>query len=425
MSNNVSSLIGGASSIRGYGGLASGLDRDSLIENMTAATRAKIAKQGQKKQTFSWQQEAYRSVSDKLVAFSKKYMSYTSKETNLLSPSFWSRSNVTAKGAYSKYVSVSGSSSNVDGMSVVGVKQLARKASMTSKGTVSDRTLSTNPISFDKQDVSLLEGEALYFKVGNKTYGVSLPSGTAKDGFTYDYSTAEKAKESITKALSNVEIGNGKTLADVIDVETEGTGADNTLSKLNLISKDEAGNTVQLLTGTKNALKALGIKDIDRLSEKDRTIGKTGFSDKLKGLTQDFFEEKTFAQRLAGKSISFTYNGMTKSISFGTEEEINSKITNSDQLAEYMKDELRKAFGTGRIDVSSKDGKLNFKTTIPGTGAEDTSSILAISSADNGVIGKTGVLNVEYGESNRVNLSSQLIHSGLSGIPEGANFLLI
>ncbi|WP_124066925.1 flagellar filament capping protein FliD [Clostridium sp. E02] len=419
MSNNVSSLIGGASSIRGYGGLASGLDRDSLIENMTAATRAKIAKQGQKKQTYSWQQEAYRSVSDKLVAFSKKYMSYTSQETNLSSPSFWSRSNITAKGEYSKYVSVTGSSSNVDGMSIVGVKQLAKKASMTSDGTVSDRLLSTDAINFGTEAVSNLEGEALYFKVGNKTYGVSLPSGTTDDGFTYDYSTAEKAKESITKALSNVKIGDGKTLADEIGVETEGTGADNTLSKLNFISKDEAGNTVQLLTGTKNALKALGITDIDSLSEQDRTIGKTGFSDKIKDLEQEFFDEKTFAQRLAGKSVSFTYNGTTKSISFGTEAEINTNITNSDQLATYMKSELNKAFGTGRIDVTSVDGKLNFQTTIPGTGAVDTSSILSISSADKGVIGSTGVLNVEYGESNRLNLSSPLLKSGLKGIPTG------
>jgi flagellar hook-associated protein 2 len=41
-----------SSSVRGYGGLASGLDRDSLIQGMTAGTRAKIAKQ-QKRQTDS------------------------------------------------------------------------------------------------------------------------------------------------------------------------------------------------------------------------------------------------------------------------------------------------------------------------------------------------------------------------------------
>ena len=44
MASALNSITGGASTIRGYGGLASGLDTDSLIKGMTAATRAKIAK---------------------------------------------------------------------------------------------------------------------------------------------------------------------------------------------------------------------------------------------------------------------------------------------------------------------------------------------------------------------------------------------
>ena len=36
-----------SSSIRGYGGLASGLDRDSLIEGMTMGTTNKITQQQQ------------------------------------------------------------------------------------------------------------------------------------------------------------------------------------------------------------------------------------------------------------------------------------------------------------------------------------------------------------------------------------------
>ena len=134
-----------ASSIRGYGGLASGLDRDTLIEGMTASTKAKIAKQQKKKQTYLWTQEAYRSISSKLVEFSKKYTSYTNQTTNLSSPSFWARSSVTTEGANSSYVSVSGSSSLSDSMSIMGVKQLATKASITSysiRSSTEDTTVS-------------------------------------------------------------------------------------------------------------------------------------------------------------------------------------------------------------------------------------------------------------------------------------------
>ncbi|MDF2888014.1 MAG: flagellar hook-associated 2 domain protein [Lacrimispora sp.] len=403
------------SSLRGYGGLASGLDRDTLIEGMTASTKAKIAKQQKKKQTYAWKQEAYRSISSKLVEFSKKYTSYTNQTTNLSSPSFWARSSVATVGANSGYVSVSGSSSLSDSMSIVGVKQLASKASITSNGKVSDGILATGDINFGSESVSTLEGQSLYFKYGNKNYSVSLSSGTASDGFTYDYSTAESAEKSIARALKNVSIGDGKTLADVIGVETTGTNsadATTALAKLNFKSKDTAGNTIQITGGTSGALSALGISNIDSISEENKTITETGFSSEISGKTQKFFENKTFLDRVAGKSISFTYNGSTATIDFDKTRQ--SEYSDSAGLKKYMEDELAKKFGTGRISVTATGNKLEFKTMIPNTSNADTSSVLSISSADIGLTGKNGALRVESGESNRLNLTSSLINSGLS-----------
>ena len=57
------------SSIRGFGGLASGLDRDTLIEQFTAGTRSKIAQQKQKQQKLQWTQEAIRNITDKIYNF--------------------------------------------------------------------------------------------------------------------------------------------------------------------------------------------------------------------------------------------------------------------------------------------------------------------------------------------------------------------
>ena len=47
-----------SNSIRGYGGLASGLDRDELIKGMTLGTTSKLNQQEQKKQKIEWMQEA-------------------------------------------------------------------------------------------------------------------------------------------------------------------------------------------------------------------------------------------------------------------------------------------------------------------------------------------------------------------------------
>ncbi len=407
-----------ASSIKGYGGLASGLDRDTLIEGMTSSTRAKIAKQQKKKQTYGWQQEAYRSISSKLVEFSRKYTSYTNQSTNLSSSSFWAKSSITPVGANSSYISVSGSSSATDSMSIVGVKQLANKASIMSNDKVSDSSLMTGKINFTTpESVSTLEGQSLYFKYGSKTYSVSLSSGTASDGFTYDYSTAESAQKSITRALKNVSIGDGKTLEDVIQVKTTPKDAtDPKLAKLDFISKDTAGNTLQIIGGSKGALSALGISDIDNISDANKTINGAGFTTELKNREQKLFEDKTFLQRVAGKSVSFTYNGTTENITFDAiKTEDYDDIT---KLANYMQDQLNSKFGDGRIAVSGASGKLEFKTMIPNSSSPDDSSVLSISSADLGVIGKNGALKVEYGESNRLNLSSSLLDSGLEGLKD-------
>ena len=69
------SSVGGSSSIYGQrnvlSGLASGMDTESMIENMTQGTRLKIAQQKQKKQLLEWKQTAYQGISSQLIEFSK------------------------------------------------------------------------------------------------------------------------------------------------------------------------------------------------------------------------------------------------------------------------------------------------------------------------------------------------------------------
>lgn len=423
-----------ASSLRGYGGLASGLDRDTLIEGMTASTKAKIAKQQKKKQTYAWEQESYRSISSKLVEFSKKYTSYTNQSTNLSSPSFWAKSSITPVGSNSNYVSVSGSSALSDSMSIVGVKQLAKNASMTSKTIVSDNSLTTGSIKLGESQVSNLEGQYLYFKYGSKSYSVSLKSGTTTDGFTYDYSNGKNAQDSITRSLKEVSIGNGKTLADVIKVTADTVNAadpEGTPFKLNFKSADSAGNTILFDGGSETAVKALGFTNFNNLSTEARTITSTGFTEAFMS-NQKFFEPKTFAQRVGDMNISFTYNGTTKSIQFASAADIQQMVTDAGgndetalkSVAADLQGKLDNQFGTGRIKVdtqlNSVDGgyQLVFKTKDAATGLDDTSSILSLSSADNGVLGKNGALRVSSGESNRLNTNASLADSGLKNIEQ-------
>ena len=87
-----------SNSIRGYGGLASGLDRDTLIESMTYATQSKITKQEREKTQLQWEQEAIRSISDKMVDFAEKYTGTLTSSSNLFSSVFLGRTDITASG---------------------------------------------------------------------------------------------------------------------------------------------------------------------------------------------------------------------------------------------------------------------------------------------------------------------------------------
>ena len=159
-----------SSSIRGYGGLASGLDRDTLIEGMTSGTTSKITQQQKKQQQLEWKQAAIQNITSKLLDFSNKYTSWSSS-TNLFSSMFWGRNKITTTGTNSKFVSVSGSGASAEGVTIMGVKQLAQKAKWSTETGVSNQTLSTtkNVDITETYDIPQLPGKELEFKLGNGT----------------------------------------------------------------------------------------------------------------------------------------------------------------------------------------------------------------------------------------------------------------
>ena len=419
LSGTTSSSLNG---LKGYGGLASGLDRDSLIEGMTQGTTSKIYKQQQKKDLLQWEQNAIRGITDKMIGFADKYLSTYSSSTNLFSNSFWGRNLITALGANSKYVSVSGTSSTADTLSILGVKQLARKAQMTSKIPASDRTLETGAIDpLEVQKAENLPGSTIKINYADKNYTITLPSGKDANGKEYKYDTVGNIADSLNRAFQDIEVGKGKKLSEVLQVETSG-------DKIVFKDKENAGNIFKLTGGS--ALSYLGFKDNPDSEFKELDITEQGLSS-VRDITEDDIYTKTsFIDRIAEKELTFTYNGMSKSIKMPTKEELEKAQDNSaygatkkerimNKLTESMQDQLDDAFGAGRVKVEAKeDGSglysLGFQTTTP-NGKMDQSSILAVSSGDVGLLGANGAFKMNYGESNRVNLDAKIAESGLAG----------
>lgn len=417
---NNSSYTSLSSQIRGYGGLASGLDRDTLIEQMTSGTRGKIAKEKQKQTKLQWQQDAMRDITSKIYNFTSDYTSFSSSK-NLLSSNLFSRNQITAVGENSKYVSVTGTAASGENMSIARVKQLASNASLTT-GEVSARVLQTQAMKLgeggklsEKSTVSTIVGDAFYLKYGTQSYTVKL-----EDADEFDYTDPAKAIDAINKALEKIEIGSGtnaQKMSDVVKVEMDGDKV-----KFTLNEENAHGNTVQFNGGTGNILQDLGLLKEDQkfgdLTDEEKTITAKGLTGKN---AAKLTEEKTLAERLSGAQISFKYNGESQWIKL---DDYKSDNTIEDVQKDLQK-KLDEAFGKGRIEVTAEKegagddskftGQLSFATVKPGkTGKErlDESSTLSITSGA-GITGKSGAFGILAGTSNRLNMSANLANSGL------------
>ncbi len=402
--------IGGLSgstsnSIRGFGGLASGLDRDTLIEQMTYSTKIKIEQQRQKKTSLEWKQTAIRNITDKMINFGDKYTSTMSSATNLFSSMFWGRSVITAQGANSKYVSVSGTAQSGSSPSISAIKQLAEKARLSSSGSVSDKTLESGGIDPTAEEtVENLQGKSLKIKYGTSEYTVYL-RGKDADGNDYKFDTAANVADSLNKIFADTEISGEdgvKNLADVLKVETDG-------DKLTFKNINNAGNTLEITGGS--ALETLEI-------EKDTAVTSEGVSSKE--LTEaELMRKVSFAEKIAGKELTFQYNGKTASIKLPSEEELAGKSGENlmKAITDSMQEQLDTSFGKGRIEVKAEESNgtysLKFETKIPG-GGTDSSSTLSILNGDSALMGENGALKLNYGESNRVNLNAKLEEAGFA-----------
>lgn len=109
------------------GGLASGMDIDTLVEKLMQAERTPLDKLEQKKQTYEWQRDAYRDVNKKLQTFD------TYIADNLILKSLNSK---TATSSNSDLVSAVATSSASGTLSIEGVSQLATAARAISNAEV-------------------------------------------------------------------------------------------------------------------------------------------------------------------------------------------------------------------------------------------------------------------------------------------------
>lgn len=399
VSSSTSSL--GNTSLKGYGGLVSGIDRDSIIEQMTSGTQAKITKQKQKIEKLTWKQEAYRNISSQILELQDNYFSYSSS-TSLKDASVFAKNQITVQGDsdITKFVSASGESSMVDHLSILGVKQLASSTTLLSatKGASGIKTnITADSLSKQDYEISNLKGTKLEFGTYDSTNGNKfIKSGTFTFPATYtdddgnkieiDYTgDGKKLAEDLNKAFEQSAIkdkANDEYLSDL--VEFQYVEDENGEGKIQLVEK-EGKSTNLVINSASSALKALGYDSTvkgddltDGVSLEELKKGQKNFKDAS-------VSKQNMVELLKGQGFSISLGGQTKKIKLvETTDNISSLNNENDQtsLKNTMQKHIDEAFGEGKIKVGvEEDGKLSFDLV----GGTSSSQTLTISTDDNDV----------------------------------------
>lgn len=402
----------GNTSLRGYGGMASGIDRDSIIEKMTLGTTTKINNQKNKITQIQWKQEAYRNISDQILDFGDKYTSFSSTNS-LKDPNFFAKNIISVHGRdeATRFVTATGTSNLLNNVSLKGVEQLA-----TSTVRQSDTHKSVNGIETNLDDLnavwrdSKLKGSQLIFEKpgegNNKAQVIKLTLPDAyvdTDGKTkeidYTSQNLDKLVGQLNKALetANIKVGDHE-VKDFLKFKKEG-------NKISLDIDDTKKPAGFKMYGT--AMEALGYGK-DHIEASNTGLGNVVRNESFE---QTGIEHTAAIDAMAGKKLTFNYDGSKKEVELISKDELDAlkalpKEQQLTKMVENLQSRLDRAFGKGTVEAKiSADGNLSFDTT------NETSS-LSIVSNDYGLLNNLGV---SYGESNKVNLSGKLDQAGILG----------
>lgn len=413
VSSTSSSL--GNTALRGFGGLASGIDRDALIEQMTARTTSKITSKKQAMTKLEWKRDAYRSISNKIIDLQDNYLSYSATKS-LKNSDFFAKNQVSVQGDpdYTKYISATGNADTASRVSVLGVNRLATSATLISgeKKTENekDSAITLGGISasdFENKEVktSNLSGTKLTFG----TYSITDKKFTEEATFTFPTSYEKK----VDGKTETVTIDYTADSKDVVKQLNEALDSQGFLGKdgKSGIKFTLNGDQIQIsqtpsitdkgksyvIRGTSSALKSLGFNSGNmNQDEIDNGISLKEFNDHTSSFEAAAITKQPLSSYLKGKSISVSYGGQTKNIELiGDKEEIKDFKAFKDSL----QNKLDKAFGSGKVTVGEgQNGSLTFTAT-------DNKQTLQISADSKELQNALGITSTQ---SNKISTGSSL-----------------
>jgi|GEM_PF-1050475 flagellar hook-associated protein 2 len=221
---------------------------------------------------------------------------------------------------------------------------------------------------------SVDSGASLTFTVDGTAYTLALSADVSLAAGLSDADSATALAAAFNTAISSNADLKGKLTASASDGKITFTGTN-----------------IALTGGDKNLLDGLGLAV-------NTTAGSSVSGTQA---DRDTLVKTNLQDALAGSTLSFSLDGVTKNITFN--ESDKSQYSTTAGLATYLQTKLNSAYGTGNVNVSvDTDSKLSFST-------KNATSSLTLSSCDAaGVLGSSGALHIYAGETNRINTSKSL-----------------
>ena len=412
VSSTSSSL--GNTALRGFGGLASGIDRDALIEQMTARTTSKITAKKQAMTKLEWKRDAYRSISNKIIDLQDNYLSYSATKS-LKNSDFFAKNQVSVQGDpdYTKYISATGNADTASRVSVLGVNKLATSATLISGEKKTDSAITLGGISesdFKNKEVktSNLSGTKLTFG----TYSITDKQFTTEATFTFPTSYEKKLDGGKTETVTIDYTASSDKIVEQLNeaLDSQGflgkdgkSGIKFTLNgdQIQISQTDSITDKGKscVIRETSSALKSLGFNSGNmKQDDIDNGISLDEFNGHTSSLEAAAITKQPLSGYLKGKSISVSYGGQTKNIELiGDKEEIKDFEAFKDSLQK----KLDKAFGSGKVTVGKgKDSKGSLTFT-----ATDNKQTLQISAGSKELQNALGITSTQ---SNKISTGSSL-----------------
>ena len=412
VSSTSSSL--GNTALRGFGGLASGIDRDALIGQMTARTTSKITAKKQAMTKLEWKRDAYRSISNKIIDLQDNYLSYSATKS-LKNSDFFAKNQVSVQGDsdYTKYISATGNADTASRVSVLGVNRLATSATLISGEKKTDSAITLGGISesdFSNKEVktSNLSGTKLTFG----TYSITDKKFTTEATFTFPTSYEKKVDGGKTETVTIDYTASSDKIVEQLNeaLDSQGflgkdgkSGIKFTLNgdKIQISQTDSITDKGKscVIRETSSALKSLGFNSGNMNKDDiDNGISLKEFNDHTSSFEAAAITKQPLSGYLKGKSISVSYGGQTKNIELiGDKEE----ITNFKDFTDSLQNKLDKAFGSGKVTVGKgKDSKGSLTFTVT-----DNKQTLQISAGSKELQNALGITSTQ---SNKISTGSSL-----------------